>query len=202
MRKYRRLEREVGPVRFVARSIDAGLLQMCLDLKNRQYLRTGVRTIFAISWVRDLMHSLQKVSAQNLTGVLSVLFAGDKVVSLHFGMRSASVWHWWFPAYDVAYGKHSPGTLLLLKMAEACSDSGITSIDLGQGNSHYKMRLSNGAHPLMIGSLERTCVRVASRSMVNLARKAVRKTVVGSILRIAKDRWKNAKLYVNNNNTV
>lgn len=201
MRKYRRLEKEVGPVRFVARSIDTGLLQMCLDLKSRQYLKTGVRNIFAISWVRDLMHSLQEVSARNLTGVLSALFAGDKVVSLHFGMRSASVWHYWFPAYDVAYSRHSPGMLLLLKMAEACSDSSITSIDLGQGNSHYKMRLSNGAHPLLIGSLERPCIRVTSRSMVNLARKAVQKTVVGSILRVAKAGWKNAKVYVNKNNT-
>jgi len=194
MRKYRRLEREVGPVRFVDRSEDKGLLEMCLNLKSRQYVRTGVRDIFVTPWMRDLIFALQNTRSDGLTGILSILFAGDKVVSLHFGMRSATVWHWWFPAYDTAYAKYSPGVLLLLKMAETCKETGVTSIDLGQGNAHYKMRLSNGSHPLMVGSIERASAQVVARTGIHSLRKIVRESPLGPIWRAGKESWKKNKI--------
>jgi CelD/BcsL family acetyltransferase involved in cellulose biosynthesis len=48
-------------------------------------------------------------------------------------MRSKTLWHYWFTAYDPAFAKYSPGTILLLQMAERASELGISAIDMGRG---------------------------------------------------------------------
>ena len=172
----RRIEREHGPVRFVARSDDPTLLESCMDLKGRQYLRGNNADIFQIRWIRSLMEALFAISSDGLSGMVSALFAGESIVSLHLGIRSRDVWHYWFPAYDAEFSKYSPGILLLLKMAEACEEMGVKTIDLGQGNASYKMRLCTGANPLIVGSFERPSVPVFARSAFDCARRGVRKT--------------------------
>ena len=103
------------------------------------------------------MSALQRIHATDTAhfcGTLSLLYAGDQMVAGHFGMRAGTVWHYWFPAYDPDYAKYSPGFLLLLKMVQAASGLGVTTIDLGQGMTFYKERLKNGCVPIAEGSVE------------------------------------------------
>jgi CelD/BcsL family acetyltransferase involved in cellulose biosynthesis len=44
----------------------------------------------------------------------------------------------WFPAYDPAFSKYSPGLVLHLRMAEAAAADGIAYLDLGRGQKEYK----------------------------------------------------------------
>ena len=69
-------------------------------------------------------------------------------------MRTATTWHWWFPTYDVAVDKYSPGLLLLLEMARRASMKGVTRIDLGFGDARYKRAFANFATTLYVGSIE------------------------------------------------
>src|SRR6266478_2919374 len=87
--------------------------------------------------------------------MFSLIYTGDKLLAGHLGMRSRTVWHYWFPAYDSQFAKYSPGLLLLLKMAEHAPQIGLRTIDLGTGLTLYKRRLMNASISVAEGSVER-----------------------------------------------
>lgn len=182
----RRLEREVGPLRFVAHSPDKSLLEQLLQWKTAQFRRNRWRDLFSIPWVRQTMEGIHAAQTPEFAGMLSLLYAGDKLVAAHFGMRSATVWHYWFPSYDPAFSKYSPGVILLLKMAEAAPMLGIRVIDLGCGEHSYKERLMNGAVPTAKGSVELPCLTTAARRVKKIpfrVRCWVSKTPLGALAR-------------------
>ena len=67
-----------------------------------------------------------------------MLYAGDRPVAAHLGLRSDRVLAYWFPAYDPDLGRYSTGVALCLRMAEAAAADGIGHIDLGKGAARYK----------------------------------------------------------------
>ena len=150
----RRVEREVGPLRFVANSTDAALLGTVLGWKSDQYRQSGKRDLFAPGWIREAVDRIFATHADGCSGMLSLLYAGDRLVAGHFGMRSRQVWHYWFPSYDPEAAKYSPGLILLLKMAEHAPAIGVQIIDLGKGISLYKERLMNASALVASGSVE------------------------------------------------
>jgi CelD/BcsL family acetyltransferase involved in cellulose biosynthesis len=150
----RRIEREAGPLRFVSHAADPDLLRTVLGWKAQQYLETGNEDLFRIDWVRGVVERVHAAQTDSFAGALSVLFAGERLVAGHLGMRSASVWHYWFPAYDPEFSKYSPGILLLLKLAEHAAATCGALIDLGKGMSLYKERLMNRAVVVGAGSVE------------------------------------------------
>ena len=185
-----RLEREFGPLRFVAHSSDKALLDQLLAWKTEQFRHNRWRDIFSIKWVRQTMEGIHAAQTPEFAGMLSLLYAGDKLVAAHFGMRSATVWHYWFPSYDQAYAKYSPGVTLLLKMAEAAPAVGIKTIDLGCGEHSYKWRLMNGFVSTAKGSVELPCLATAVRRVTAPVRRVpfkvrcwVSKTPLGTVVR-------------------
>ncbi|WML84200.1 GNAT family N-acetyltransferase [Streptomyces sp. VNUA74] len=136
--KERRLARQAGEVRFVYDEPDPGALRTLMRWKSAQYRRTGRRDRFAQEWIVRLVGLLARGEDPGCRGVLSVLYAGGRPVAAHFGLRSPTVLSWWFPAYDPAYGRYSPGLLLLLRMLEAAAAEGIELVDLGSGPARYK----------------------------------------------------------------
>src|SRR5258707_9424166 len=104
----RRMEREIGPLRFVSHSNDRQLLGQVLAWKSQQYRRTGWRDLFARGWGRALVERIHGIQSESFAGLLSLLYAGDSLVAGHMGMRSRNIWHYWFPAYDRKYAKFSP----------------------------------------------------------------------------------------------
>ena len=126
--------------------------------------------------------------------MLSLLYAGDQLIAGHFGMRSPTTWHYWFPSYDNAFAKYSPGVMLLLKMAEVAPAMGIRIIDMGCGLHSYKERLMNGFVPTAMVSLELTCpTTVAKRVLTSVGtlphrtRKLISKTPIGALARLVRD---------------
>jgi CelD/BcsL family acetyltransferase involved in cellulose biosynthesis len=155
MNLMRRLELEVGPIRFVPRSPDPSALTKVLAWKSQQYRKTGWRDLFALKWGRSLVEQIRATQSESFAGMLSLLYAGENLVAGHLGMRSRSVWHYWFPAYDPRFAKYSPGLILLLKMAEHAPQIGLRTIDLGTGLTLYKRRLMNASISVAEGSVER-----------------------------------------------
>ena len=153
-RKMRKFEREVGALRFEAHVADASLLRLLMRWKSEQYARLGTFDRFEIEWIVKLIERLHGTQNETFAGMLSVLYVGEEVAALHFGMRSVSVWHYWFPTYNHQFQKYSPGLILLLKMIEAAESLGIQTIDLGKGDESYKQRLINSTVPLAEGSVE------------------------------------------------
>ncbi|MFB9388974.1 GNAT family N-acetyltransferase [Streptomyces coeruleoprunus] len=143
--KERRLGRQGGgEVRFVFDERDERPLRVLMGWKSAQYRRTGRRDRFAQEWISGLVHHLHSARSPGCSGTLSVLYVGDAPVAAHFGLRSRTVLSCWFPAYDPAFAKFSPGLVLHLRMAEAAAREGIGVLDLGRGAAEYKDSLKTG----------------------------------------------------------
>jgi len=176
----RKLEREVGPMHFVAHSEDPKLLSGLLNWKSAQYVRTAQYDLFNVAWVRGLMDRIHATQTEGFAGSLSLLYAGESLIAGHFGMRTPSVWHYWFPAYDIRFARYSPGLLLLLKMVEHAAEIGVHHIDLGKGMSLYKERLMNARAMLSCGSVEIPSLLMLKRTFGRLIWAMGRRAVLNS----------------------
>ena len=153
-RKFRKLEREVGPLRFELHTDGHEALETLLRWKSAQYLRTGLTDVFGFDWTVKLLEQLMTRTHPDFAGCLSVLYVGDRLAAVHFGMRSRHVLHYWFPAYDTDFTRYSPGLILLAEIAKAAAEDGIHRIDLGKGLEQFKMTMSSGAIPVAEGAVE------------------------------------------------
>ncbi|MEW2407902.1 GNAT family N-acetyltransferase [Streptomyces griseoviridis] len=138
LKKERRLGRDIGAFRFVFDERDPRMLRTLMRWKSAQYRRTGRMDRFARPWIVDLVDDLFEVREEHFTGVLSVLYAGDRPVAAHFGPRSRTVLAAWFTAYDPELHYYSPGLMMHLRTAEAAGRHGVTTMDLGRGDKEYK----------------------------------------------------------------
>jgi CelD/BcsL family acetyltransferase involved in cellulose biosynthesis len=151
----RKLGREVGPLNFMLHDPDPAVLDQLFRWKSEQYSRSGLGDVFAVPWTGDLLKRISQIQTAEFSGVCSVLRAGERIVSVHMGMRSRDVMHYWFPAYDPEFAKFSVGIILLLRMAESLAGTGVHTIDLGKGEDPYKQRLMTGSVELHEGVAER-----------------------------------------------
>ena len=187
MRKMRKLEQDVGPLRFVPHSRDETLLEKLMMLKSAQYWRNRWRDIFAIPWVQQVLRSIHQAQSPEFAGMLCALYAGEHLVALHFGIRSRALRHSWFPTYDMNYSKYSPGILLTLKLLESCPNLGIRTIDWGSGEHQHKQLVVNAFMKTGSGSVELPCVATWVRrlclpmcNMPSKARSLLGKTQLGT----------------------
>ncbi len=149
--KERKLGREVGDVRYVFQSADPAELAVLMGWKSQQYNRTGRTDRFARPWIVKLVEHFHETGF----GVLSVLYAGDRPVSAHFGLRNGPVMAGWFPAYDTAVGKYSTGMIGHLRLAEGCAANGVTEIWMGRGGKEFKEWLKSREVPIAEGRVAR-----------------------------------------------
>jgi CelD/BcsL family acetyltransferase involved in cellulose biosynthesis len=163
--KSRRLERDHGPLRFVFDSSSQKAMQQLILWKSEQYRKAKLRNCLVGSWMSNVVRTISCTNDTDFAGLLSLLYAGDRLVAAQFGMRSVNTYHYWFPAYDPQCAYYSPGSILLLKMIENISSVGITMIDLGKGISEQKRRFMNACTPVATGAIDLKYSRYASRSL-------------------------------------
>ena len=137
-RKMRKLEQTLGPISFVPHTTDAAALDRLVEWKRGQYVRTATHGSLEHEWALDILRRLMAQQSADFAGMLSALYAGERLIGVHAGMRTATVWHYWFPAYDPAVGQHSPGLVLMLEMCKWASGAGLHRIDLGPGDGAHK----------------------------------------------------------------
>ncbi|MGW1379360.1 GNAT family N-acetyltransferase [Streptomyces sp. NPDC002446] len=175
--KERRLGRGLGPVRYVHDERDPAALRTLMRWKSAQYRRTGRSDRFAQPWIVHLVQQLFHSRTDSFAGLLSVLYAGERPVAAHFGLRSPSVLACWFPAYDPQFAKFSPGLVLHLRMAQAAAAESVAYLDLGRGAKDYKdslktreLLVSEGwvmrPHPVALGHRVRRAPVRALRNAV------------------------------------
>ncbi|WP_327717666.1 GNAT family N-acetyltransferase [Streptomyces sp. NBC_00490] len=138
LKKERRLARDLGELRFVFDERDPAMLRQLMRWKSAQYRRTGRMDRFARPWIVALTDHFFQVREEHFTGVLSVVYAGDRPVAAHFGPTSRTVFAAWFTAYDPELRYYSPGLIMHLRMAEAAGRQGVRVMDLGRGDKEYK----------------------------------------------------------------
>lgn len=159
MRNQERMAREAGPVRFEFHTTDDAAFRSLLEWKTGQIRRHGKRSVFEWPWVIDTLEALRVTSDPYCSGVLSALYAGDRLAAVHFGIRSREVLHWWITTYNQELKAYSPGALLLVRVIEEAARLGIRRIDLGKGSEPYKEKLQSDATPLASGAVCSTAWR-------------------------------------------
>lgn len=177
--KQRKLGRDVAELRYVHDERDPRMLRTLMDWKSAQYRRTGRSDRFARPWIVELVEQLFQERSTSFAGLLSVLYAGEQPVAAHFGLRSRETLACWFPVYDPAFAKYSPGLALHLRMAEGAAATGLARLDLGRGAKEYKDSLKTDEitvyegrvtrrHPAAVGHLVgRAPVRALREAVVS-----------------------------------
>ena len=145
LRKRRKLEREIGPLRLEAHTADPSIFKTLIYWKTKQYHSTGASNIFALGWTVALLENIFCQQHESFSGVLTALYAGEQLAAVHFGMRSKHVLHCWFPAYNQSLHRYSPGLVLWIELARSAATLGIRRIDLGKGAEQYKSSLMSGS---------------------------------------------------------
>jgi CelD/BcsL family acetyltransferase involved in cellulose biosynthesis len=144
-RRTRKLGREVGELRIVADSRDTNVLRTLIAWKSDQYRQTSHVDRFEQPWLVELLDALLATRSAHLSGLLSVLYAGDQPVAAQFGLRTGSLLVGWFTAYDTRFRKYSPGLIHLKQLAGELAAAGIRAIDMGGGaKNYYKETLKSG----------------------------------------------------------
>ncbi|MBK3643562.1 GNAT family N-acetyltransferase [Streptomyces sp. MBT33] len=178
--KERRLTRSLGETSLVFEETAPERLDTLMRWKSAQYRAKGQVDLFAKPPVVALLHGLMSTRSATCTGTLSTLYAGDRPVAMHFGLRSGRVLQYWFPAYDPEAARFSPGILLLLRMAEAAAAWGLERLDLGKGDERYKQEMKTGDLPLGEGWVTLGTLPAALRRAQMASGQKVRAMVAGS----------------------
>ena len=175
----RRIERAIGPLRLELDSHDPAAYERLVQLKSMQFVRTlGPQgNPFLQPWFSQTLSAAFETRTPLFAGQLSALYAGDRLVACHLGLRSGPVCHIWFITYDPEYSAYSPGLLLLMGMAEAAEAAGLSLFDLGRGEQSYKQRFQTGFVPLGEGAVSRP-TWLAGAVRFQQARKAWLKTTI------------------------
>jgi CelD/BcsL family acetyltransferase involved in cellulose biosynthesis len=178
-RKQRKLEREEGAVRFQFHTQDHQALDTLMRWKSAQYRRTGRFDRFARPATVRLVRDLLTTHAPGCSGTLSVLSVGDRPAAIHFGLRSAATLACWFPSYDVALARYSPGLMLHLFMAEAAATAGLRRLELGKGDEEYKTLLGNQQLTVAEGCVDRPSAVAVARRLQDAPRRYATDFVLG-----------------------
>ncbi|THA25788.1 GNAT family N-acetyltransferase [Streptomyces sp. RKND-216] len=178
-RRERKLERELGELRYVHDERDPDLLRTLMRWKSAQYRRTGRSDRFAQPELLGLVEQLFGAHEPECAGLLSVLYAGERPIAGHFGLRSQQVISCWFPAYDTDHSNLSPGMLLHLKMAEHAAASGQAYLDLGRGEMWYKDALKTRELRVGEGWVKRPHPVAFAHQVRRGPLRALRRTVLG-----------------------
>ena len=146
-RQRRRMEKELGPARFVLDDPRPEVFDTCVQWKSSQYRATGLTDMFADPRNVALFRRLRERGVV----LVSSLSAGDTLVAVHIGSSHDRRLGWWVPAYDPAFSKFSPGRLLLEELLKASHARGDLEFDFLIGDEGYKFHFAT--HNRVIGAV-------------------------------------------------
>lgn len=147
----RALEREFGAVSLEWNSAEPAHIDQMIEWKSHKYY--GTTRLFSDPTALSIVKDLAVSNAEDCSGVLSVLRAGDRPVAIHFALLGPHSLAGWFMAYDPELRRFAPGSMLWAPLAKAAEERGVSQIDLGSGKEAYKFELSNGSYPVAGGAV-------------------------------------------------
>jgi CelD/BcsL family acetyltransferase involved in cellulose biosynthesis len=147
-KRRRKVEREVGPVRFTASSSESGAFEQLIAWKRAQYRATGQTDVFATAWTLDLLRGLlgARCEAPQNAGFGAGLFTlhiGDQLAAAQVNLLGRRTIHAWIIAHDGAFERYSPGLLLFQDILKWMDGAPYAALDLGAGDYRFKLQLAN-----------------------------------------------------------
>jgi CelD/BcsL family acetyltransferase involved in cellulose biosynthesis len=143
-RYHHALERDFGPLRLVAPDRSEAAFDLLVAWKRRQLEQTGLHDFLNVPWARDLMGRLFETTDGDFRGEMISLYAGDRLVLAHFGVRLGDWFHPWLAAYDIDLHNYSPGLVHQIEAIRAMPALGLRTYDLGPSGDHWKRMFALG----------------------------------------------------------
>ena len=172
-KKRRKVERELGEVRFTAFSTDAADLEQLIVWKSAQFRATNQTDIYETPWTGKLLRQLFEASTPEFGASLYTLHLGGKLAAAHLHLHGREVIHGWIIAHDHAFERYSPGILLFVDILQWMNDTPYKKLDLGPGDYRFKAELSNAVQEVRDGYVglpsAATLTRAAAYGMVRIA---------------------------------
>lgn len=141
-RRLRRLEREKGAISY-HEPTDLTELNHHLELLIRWHLvrRKEIKGDYSL-FEDETRKAFYKDLARRFfaTGRLSMvaMSSGSDPVAAHFGFRYAGKYFYIMPTFNDAYGRYSPGRLLLIHLMKESFDRRLQEFDMCYGDEAYK----------------------------------------------------------------
>jgi CelD/BcsL family acetyltransferase involved in cellulose biosynthesis len=145
LRKARKVQREVGPLRFTFHDADPAAFASLLEWKSAQYIESKVPNVLSFPWTVALLRHILAHPSEDFSATLSTLRIAERLAAVHLCLRASKVLHSWFPTYDPSFARYSPGNILLVEMARAAKAEGVARIDLGKGETSFKSSFMSDA---------------------------------------------------------
>jgi CelD/BcsL family acetyltransferase involved in cellulose biosynthesis len=150
-RKRRKVEREVGPTRFTARSASRTDFERLIALKRGQYHATGQTDVLGAGWTRKLLDNLFAEGEPGVCGALFTLHIGDQLAAVQFHLLGETTIHTWMVAHELSFERYSPGLMLFQDILKWMDGQPFDRLDFGYGDYRFKRELSNLQRPLLHG---------------------------------------------------
>jgi len=158
-RKRRKIEREIGSLRFDWHSTDRAVFETLLKWQSAQRKQTGTFDILQFDWVVQTLDAIRQIEGEDFGGTLSTLHINDTLASVYLNMRTTTVLHQWFSAYNVTFSKYSPGHIHNLAVMQVAAERGIKRIDMGRGDEPYKKSIGSGTISVAEGAVDLSPLR-------------------------------------------
>lgn len=165
-RRFRKLEREIGPLSFVYDDPRPEVLDLCMNWKSQQYIKSGLIDLFAYKEHIQLFHELAK---QGLL-VVSTLSSKEQLLAAHIALLLQERLYSWVPAYDDAYDAYAPGRLLMHLVMETSFRENHKEFDFLIGNEPYKWLYATNAR--LIGEMGKQPLHMKTRKFLKTAIKS------------------------------
>ena len=163
-RRRRKIEREVGALRFVVHDPATVVFEKCLRWKSAQYVAARIEDQFADERNVELFRELRR---RDLLTV-SALYAGERLAAVHIGVICERRFCSWVPAYDSELRQYAPGRLLLEALLAYSHGSGHAQFDFLVGGEPYKFCYATHVRvvePIGKPPLPLSAARAAKRGM-------------------------------------
>lgn len=190
-RKQRKLAREIGDVRFELETDSVQAFDALVHWKQAQHKRTDVYDTFSHESVVEFLRQVWQTRTPHFRGFLCSLYAEDKLVAVHLGIRTQRVAHMWFPTYDPELQRYSPGLVMLQEMTRSLAEEGIQRLDFGPGPQRYKRSLATGSYDVGIGEFTANACSRWLKQTWRVARRTLKEQVVPDWLK-APAQWLHA----------
>jgi CelD/BcsL family acetyltransferase involved in cellulose biosynthesis len=86
---------------------------------------------------------------------------------MHLGFQHGGVIYYYKPAFDLEFGKASPGRILLSYMFARAAEQGMQRFELLKGNEAYKSEWTNRCMPTLTSTLTRRTLRQAASGVAS-----------------------------------
>jgi CelD/BcsL family acetyltransferase involved in cellulose biosynthesis len=146
-----RLSQDLGPLRLKGPDQNTSALERLFAWKSAQLRASGLHDFLAAGWIKTLMHLMFETRQQGFEGLMLNLYAGDRHVAGHFGVRLGRHFHPWIGAMDPELRTYSPGIVFQWQTIAAMPGLDLDIYELGAGGEHWKRMFALDALPVRTG---------------------------------------------------